>query len=187
MVFSAVPSRLRHPVAAVFALGLAGFALSGCSWFDKGPKVCPRVSILADAAQMTDYRPGGGRDVTDIVFQGEVSSVSAECKYDKDDKVINMTTTLTLVAERGAAPLKGDVNLPFFVAVIDRKTQKVLNKNIFQSPVPFPPGHRRSGVSEEISERIPVTAGHTIVDYEILVGLQLTEEQLEINRKQQGS
>jgi hypothetical protein len=185
MQFRSITGRLRHPVAAVFALGIAGFAIAGCSLFEKAPQVCPKVSILSEAAEMTSFRPGGS-DVTDVVFQGEVNSVASECKYDKDSKVITMTATLTLVAARGAALKQGDVTLPFFVSIIDNKTVKVLGKKIFQSAVPFPEGHRRSGVSEVITERFTVGAGHGITDYEILVGLQLTEEQLEYNRKQRG-
>lgn len=181
-----IPSRLRHAVAAVFALGIAGFAITGCSWFKKDVQVCPKVLILSDTAQMTSFRPGNGRDVTDVQFQGEVNKVDSQCKYDKDTKVIDMTATLTLVAARGAALRQGEVTLPFFVSVVDRKTEKVLNKRIFQSPVPFPEGHRRSGVSEEIAERITVAAGHAITDYEVLVGFQLTEEQVDFNRKQRG-
>jgi hypothetical protein len=181
-----VTNRLRQPVAAVFALGIAGFAISGCSWFKKDPVVCPAVAILSDAAQLTSYRPGGGRDVTDLEYQGEVNKVTSECDYDKDTNVIKMTATLTLVAVRGAALHKDEVTLPFFVSVIDRKTANVLKKVIFQSPVPFPEGRRRSGVAEEITERITVAPGHINRDYEILVGLQLTEEQLEYNRKQRG-
>jgi hypothetical protein len=187
MQFRSTMDRLRPPVAAVFALGIAGAALSGCSWFSKKTEVCPRVQILADAAQLTNYRPGDGRDVTDVVYQGEVSSVTSECKYDKDTKTVDMTATLTLVATLGSASRQGNVTLPFFVSVIDRKTQNVLNKVNFQSAVPFPEGRRRSGVSEEIAERIKIAAGHKVTDYEVLVGLQLTEEQLEANRKQRGS
>jgi hypothetical protein len=186
MQFRSIVDRLRHPVAAVFALGLAGFALSGCSIFEKKIQVCPKVSILSDAAEMTTFQPGGGRDVTDVVLQGEVNAVTSECKYDKDTKVIDMTANLTLVAVRGAALRQGEVTLPFFVAVIDRKTQKILKKRTFQSPVPFPEGRRRSGVSEVIVEHITVGADRTISDYEVLVGLQLTEEQVEYNRKQRG-
>jgi len=167
---------------------LSGLVMAGCSWFEKStPHPCPRVSILADAAQVIQFRQGGGRDVTDVAYKGEVSSVTSECEYIKDNKVIDMTVTITLVAARGSSAQSGDINLPFFVAVVDRKTQAILNKKAFQSPVPFPEGRRRSGVAEQISERISLTDGKTAADYEILVGLQLTEDQLEEMRKLRGS
>jgi hypothetical protein len=188
MLRSACWNRSRSRIAALGALALSGPAMAGCSWFESStPHPCPRVSILADAAQVIQFRPGGGHDVTDVAYKGEVSAVASECKYIKDNKVIDMTVTITLVAVRGSSAQPGDVNLPFFVAVVDRKTQEILNKNSFQSPVPFPEGRRRSGVAEEISERIPLAAGKTAADYEVLVGLQLTEAQLEEMRKLRGS
>ena len=175
--------RARRLVAAGVSLAVAG-GVTGCGIFEKhNPPTCPHVSILAEAAQMTAYRAGGGRDVTDVLFQGEVSSVDSECDYDKDAKRVDMTATLTLTAVLGAAG-RGDVTLPFFVAVVDRKSQQVLNKGVFRSVIAMPEGRRQSSSVEQIEEHIPVTAGHVESDYEILVGLQLTPEQLEQNRKQ---
>ena len=46
----------------------------------------------------------------------------------------------------------------------------------------FQPTQRRAGVVEEIEELIPLPAGLSGADFEILVGLELTADQLEFNR-----
>ncbi|HYM33635.1 MAG TPA: hypothetical protein VEU47_20210 [Candidatus Cybelea sp.] len=149
--------------------------------------VCPRASILGDASQVVLYKSGEGRDVTDITYQGEVTALAGECEFSSKGKVINMTVTITLVATRGPAASGDSVQLPFFVSVIDKRQQRVMNKAVFESPIPFKDNRRRSGVAEQIAETINVEQGRTSADYEILVGLQLNEEQLEFNRKRRGS
>jgi len=52
--------------------------------------------------------------------------------------------------------------------------------------VDIPAGRRRAGAREELLERIPLGAGKSGSDYEILVGFDLTPDQLAYNRKQRG-
>ena len=59
-------------------------------------------------------------------------------------------------------------------------------KNVFQSQAEFGQGQRRIGLTESSREVIPLPDGQISLDYEILVGLQLTEEQLAYNRRERG-
>jgi len=169
-------------------VALTSILLAGCGLFDRSvPPPCPRVSILGDAAQMVVFRPGPGRDLTDVEYEGEISNVQPKCEYIKKNTVIDMTVTLELIATRGPAAATGKPgHLPFFVSVIERGTSRILGKATFDSALEFLPGKRRAGSSEEIAQTIPLGPGKTGVDYEILVGFQLTEEQLQYNRKQRG-
>ncbi|HZD25563.1 MAG TPA: hypothetical protein VE631_04825 [Alphaproteobacteria bacterium] len=172
----------RPPRAfATSAAALALLALAGCSSFGKETRPCPRVSMLKDASRITQYRPGPGRDLTDVVAEAGIASLQATCDYDDDDHVLQVVTTINLAASRGPAFRGGSASFPFFVAVVDEQ-QHILGKRVFDSAIAFPQGQPRAAVFEEMEQDIPLKKDQTGADFEVIVGFQLSEEQLEHNR-----
>ena len=160
---------------AGLGVGLAACALPGAP---SGP--CPNVAILNDAASVTQFKPGPGRDLIDIEYEAEIVQVEPDCSYGRDGR-ITATTTLGIIATRGPAARSDNANFVFFVAVVDQN-QRVLARERFESALQFAASQRRAGVEEEIEELIPLAAGLSGANYEILVGFELTGEQLEFNR-----
>ncbi|WP_162915093.1 hypothetical protein [Desertibaculum subflavum] len=157
--------------------------------FDRSaPPPCPRIGILADAATLVKFRPGKGRDLTDVEHEAEVFSVDRTCELRDKGAAVEVVVTIQMAASRGpAAPEAATtIALPYFVAVVERASQRIVARESIPGQVELPPGRRRAGVGEEITERIPLAAGRSPADYEILVGLELTEEQLEYNRRRRG-
>lgn len=170
---------MRRPAGRA-AAGALLLALSGCSLFedDQRGRPCPDAVILADAKRITVYRDGPGRDLTDILFEGEIDRIASSCSYSRRE--LTVTLAADIVAARGPAASSGEVTLPFFVAILDEQRQ-VVAKQVFDSAIPIPSGRRRAGVREEIEQVIPLTDAAPY--YEIVVGFQLTPEQLEQNRR----
>ena len=71
------------------------------------------------------------------------------------------------------------------VAVVSDKGAAVrgLTKEDFTLQVEFGPRQNQIRISDEISEHLPVRDPASARNYSIVVGLQLTPEQLELNRK----
>lgn len=155
--------------------------VAGCSLFRKEePRSCPRVSLLNDATRITLYRDGPGRDLTDVVTEARVDIAAVGCKY--DDRHVTVIAQITFRAQRGPAATGREADLPFFVAITD-SGQDVLAKQEFATRIEFPEGQSRAGVIEEMEQRIPLPDPKTSgPGFEILVGFQLTEKQLEENR-----
>lgn len=175
--------KFRHWKAAL-AAGIA-LPLGACGLFDrKAPEPCPRVAILADTASVTQFRPGAGRDLTDVTYEAEITGFKGACEYKDRGETVVVTAALQIVATRGPAGSAEAVSLPFFVAVADRG-QSILAKEVFQSRIEFKPGRRRAGVEEEMEQKIPLR-GRRGTDYEILVGFQLDPGQLDYNRRKRG-
>ena len=169
-------TRARRAAGAAFVVGLGA-----CTALTGGPAgPCPRVSIVSDAATVTQFAPGPGRDLIDIEYEAEIVQVAPGCSYGRDGR-ITAITTIALAATRGPAARSGTANLVFFVAVIDQN-ERVLVRARFGSAVQFDPNRRRAGVEEEIEEIIPLAAGLDGAAYEILVGFELTGDQLDFNR-----
>ena len=165
----------------IVCFGLAALLLSGCSLFQRDdPRVCPRVSILNEAARVAVYRDGPGRDLIDVVHEGQIADVRWSCVYSAER--VRVLVTISILAQRGPAATKPEAEFDYFVAVT-RAADEILGKEIFRSQVAFPEGRTQTGVFEEIEQIIPLPDQNAGPDYEVVVGFQLTEDQLRHNRK----
>ncbi len=169
--------RKRIGYAALIALGVAGCSAGGSVRLR-----CPTASIIGDAAQMTQFVDGPGRDLIDIQFDAEIEALASDCEYNRAQDRITTLTAVRIVVSRGPAAQSSEATLPFFVAVVD-DNQRVLARERFESTLVFDPNRQRTGVVEEIEEVIPLPAGLSGANYEILVGFELTSDQLDFNRR----
>lgn len=172
-------SRVLRLVAAAI---VAPIALSGCSVFQKkAPPPCPPVYILSDASHVTKFRPGPGRDLTDVEMEAEVIAFKGGCSY--DDKGANVELQLSFMVKRGAAGRGRNFELSYFVA-IPKFFPDPAAKGVFTVPVVFPEGVDQARVNDEdVTMAIPVKDKDVINNYEIYIGIQTTPEELELNRR----
>src|SRR3546814_6814364 len=78
------PVTIRSLTKLSFAvLILAGLGLAACRSKKPNLPSCPRVGILGDAQKATQYRPGPGRDLTDVTFQTELLDYNGECSFEE--------------------------------------------------------------------------------------------------------
>ena len=157
--------------------------LSGCADLLGGGsprEPCPRVSILRDAAEVTRFRAGPGREPGDVRLQGRFGEVASRC--DVDDGRVVARTSIEFLAERGPAASEPAQDLAFFVALID-PSERILAKEVFHTGFEFAADRPRSAIVEHIEQRFTLRAGEHMARYTILVGFQLTREELDHNRR----
>lgn len=163
-------------------LALAGATLVGCSTArDEGS--CPRLAILDDLNRVTKFREGPGRDLTDVAYTARLTKADGFCTAEKSGVKVEMK--VSVVVERGPAATGNAVDLQYFVAIADAN-RRVLAKEVFPTRIPFDGNQRLAGSSEEIEERIPLPRGADPSDYSIVVGFQLTPDEIEYNRQRGG-
>jgi hypothetical protein len=144
---------------------------------------CPRVSILADAADLTRFRPGGGTDLAAMAFDARIAGFRARCDYAPRRAGLDVTLTLAFNAERGPAATGRSVDLPYVVAVVSADESRVLSRAAFATRAVFPPNvSRLQGQGEELSIRLPGTPQEAAAQA-VLVGFALTPEELAVNRR----
>ncbi len=144
------------------------------------PTGCPRILFVDEAAQEVRFRPGPGRDLTDVEWRAAFAGFGGGCEY--DDSGVDVDLILNIVAERGPAATSDEAAFDYFVAVADPQ-QQVLAKEIFQTDIVFPAGGATAGTSEALVQRIPLDNAALGRAYYILVGFQLSPQQLEFNRR----
>jgi hypothetical protein len=166
-------------VAAVAGLAL----LSACSSKEDKPNPsCPSVLILADAEHFTQFRPGRGRDVTDTIAEGEITGFKGTCQFGKRNQTLEMTLSVSFTLTRGAANTDGMVSFPYFVAVPTMYPDPA-GKAVIPASVQFPGNLSKVRYSdEEITLSLPLSEGVTGASYEVIIGFQLDQDQLEYNR-----
>lgn len=162
--------------AAALALGLAATALSGCAGQASQP-ACPTVARLPDADRLTRF-VGTGHDLTDVAFEARIGEVSATCDYDEDG--YDVVAKVQFLGTRGPAAAGEEGAFGYFVAIVDAKAE-VLARQEFDSTFQFKT-KTRSGVVEELEERIPPSSG--TAPYTIYVGFLLSPSELAFNRGQ---
>lgn len=168
----------------VGALGM-GLALAACAGQTTTSTVppCPRVGILADAARMTIFRDGPGRDITDVQSFSQIAGFSGSCYYEDRQRTVMVDLRIELTSERGAAangPRTAD--LPYFVSILD-KNREIIAQQDFTLRADYPANSIRIGLFDELEQRIPLKAGEFGDAYEVLIGFRLTLDQLEWNRQ----
>jgi hypothetical protein len=171
------------------ALRLAGvllcaIATAACGVFEekKSPPPCPPIFVLKDAGTLRVYKPGPGRDLTDVVMEGQLVDFRAVCEYSKDLSTADIALSIAFEATRGPANTDRKLAFEYFVA-IPRFHPAPAGKKSFTVTGEFPENTSRLRTVDEVSLQIPFVAGEPLEDYAVYLGFQLTRDQLEDNQR----
>lgn len=179
---------LRH---VALAIGLVA-ALGACESMNPLSKPlvqpCPDYFILEDAANLTKFRDGPGRDLTDVLFRAKMTTVQLECTshIEKDTKSGSMDILIQPMvgAELGAAYGGGDAVVSMFVAVMD-PDKKILFRDTTKMTISF------EGNKTQLIARAPGTVVEVPIRpdlnsrfYRVYAGFELTRDEVEYNRSQ---
>jgi hypothetical protein len=170
---------MRHtPVLLLLVLAACGGGLG-----DNAPIACPTPGLLGEGANLTRYRPGPVRDLTSLDFDARLTGLSGDCRPGRRNEFVAMRLQVGFAIDRGAAAAGRSADLPWFVAVIGPDGD-VLSRQAFVERVAFNRNETRlAGTSESITLNLPVDDRRRAQDYRILVSFQLTEAELDLNRR----
>ncbi|CAK0774517.1 Lipoprotein [Azospirillaceae bacterium] len=164
----------------------AALTVSGCSMLSSsstkertGDLGCPQVGIIRDLSQITNFRPGK-RDLADVISHAEIADFKGDCTY--DGKGVSISVAVALVAERGPAFTGSQADYTYFVAIANPEN-RILAKQEFSTAVEFKNGAPRAGTREELTQAIPLAVDEDGRGYRVMLGFQLTPEQIEFNRR----
>ena len=88
--------------------------------------------------------------------------------------------TFNINAVRRDTAQVGSIDVPYFVAVADSQG-RIIAKQLFTTRLTFIAGIGTIVRPETVQEIIPLADGQNAVAYEILIGIQLTQDELDYN------
>lgn len=155
---------------------------TGCASLDTRPNVgpCPAAGALYDAARLVEIKGEERQD--NVGFTGSIEGVRAFCRY-VGKNPIDMEIDVDFAFGRGPKAGADQRSYRYFVTVT-RRDRAVLAKEWFTVDARFPRGATEARQTEKISGiKIPrVAESVSGRNFEVLVGFDLTPEQLEFNR-----
>ncbi len=177
--------------ASVNSLGIRGLTLaaialvlSSCGILDRSqPPACPRVSIIGDAARVSKFRPGSRQDLTDLLFEAEITGLGGDCQYDDEGVTVDLTVFMT--GARGPADLSRAGSVDYFVAIVG-PDREILVKEGLSLRFDFAESRTRTALTDEVEQRIPLRSQSRGPEYEIMVGFQLTPDEIEQTRRRRA-
>lgn len=165
-----------------FVLAVALVILSSCgNPFKKDiPQyACPKVLIVGEADALVRFKPGAGRDITDIKFEARIVNFVGGCVYKKDGVAVDLN--IMIAVERGAAAVGSALEFDYFVAIPEFRP-KPEGKRIFNVKAEFAGSRPRLSYQDKVNLFIPLSDGATGPQKEIVLGFQLTPSELAYNR-----
>ena len=151
---------------------------------DQRPNVgpCPLMGVLYDTARVVKFNQPNAQRYANIEFTGEMQGVHGLCRYVGSDP-IRMNMEIEMAFGRGPAATSDRQTYRYWVAVT-RRGRAPIEKVYFDVDVRFPRGEQVVTHREQIDEIVIPRANEEISgeNFEILVGFDLTPEQLQFNR-----
>lgn len=151
---------------------------------DQRPNVgpCPLMGVLYDTARVVKFEQPGNQRYANIAFTGEMQGVHGLCRY-VDADPIRMNMEIEMAFGRGPAATSDRQTYRYWVAVT-RRGRAPIEKVYFDVDVRFPRGEQVVTHREQIDQIVIPRANEEVSgeNFEILVGFDLTPEQLQFNR-----
>lgn len=143
---------------------------------------CPLMGVLYDNARIVDFNADGSQRYANIEYTGEMQGVRGLCRY-VDEDPITMSIEVDMAFGRGPASTSNRQTYRYWVAVTRRGFGPIA-KEYFDVDVRWNGDEAVVTRTEEIESIVIPRAGADTSgeNFEVLVGFELTPEQLQFNR-----
>lgn len=145
---------------------------------------CPYVEVVEDLGSSMEFTNMRVPRASEMISRLDITNISQNCDYSKN--TLNLDLDIEFSGRLGPKGLRKTdghpfASYPFFVAILS-PTNHVLAKEIFSASLTYDQGDAVHSYRETLRHIIPVTDKSQGQSYRVLIGFQLTEEQLAYNR-----
>lgn len=158
------------------------FAMTACEGMDlkkPGTAKCPEVRVLEDLGELVRYKPGPGRDITDIVLEAEFTRVAGECNV--GDESIEVGLYIGMNASLGPAERRETAEVNMIMAIADAE-KNIISRRVMPIEFTFTGNSSKIYYQERFLAEIPREKDDSPEGYSIYLGYELSREELEFNR-----
>ncbi len=149
----------------------------------KNYQKCPPAFVVEELSIIKQFALNDTRNSQ--LQSGAIAEVSSnQCTY--DNKSVTIDTEIDFTATLGPKGRLMNIDnpiytYPFFVAITGR-SGKILTKQLFSASINFNNGSDNGTYKETLRQIIPIDNPDKASQYAVMVGFQLTDEQLDYNR-----
>jgi hypothetical protein len=181
---------MKELARIVAASALAVVSLSGCSTWRSAvnyiaadnSNVCPDAAILANTASLPAFDPAKAADPSSVIYNIAMTNVKTRCDYSKRENKADSNLSISYTATRPPGGAEAHYRVPYYVAVTSGG--EIVDKQIHWLEFDFPQAASRvSGESYVDSVDIAIDRQKRSYEYHLLIGFQLTQAQLDYNKK----
>ena len=145
---------------------------------------CPRIEVVDELSMLSEYNDPKDRVQNERISGIEIVRADSTCQYDERSVTVDLKLTFngTLGPQGKTSPADTPFfSYPYFVAVTS-SDDKILAKEIFAASMTYAAGENTKTYHETLRQIIPAENRTQGSRYKIMVGFQLTKEQLTENR-----
>lgn len=140
--------------------------------------ICPAIGLVGNTTTVTRFKEPGDYTESNVLYTATLSHLTSDC--DRKGGGVQSDIEFDVSAVKGPASGTDQVSLPYFVAVTTAGGG-LLAKQVFNSVVDLSKGGR-GAVREHIQQMLTDLKNEKdLHQYEILVGFQLTDDDLVYN------
>lgn len=146
---------------------------------------CPQVEIVDDLSSISDFSHPRKQDKNHLISRVDLKSAQSTCKLSSKTAIIDLK--LLFNGKLGPKGRKTEserpfFSYPFFVAVTT-PTGKIMAKEIFAASITYAANENEHTYFENLRQIIPIKSKNKANSYHVLIGFQVTPDQLGYNRE----
>jgi len=165
-------------LAPTLLLG-AVLLVAGCTRFTEGTNLsCPRAVFLGGTDTLVRFAPDAARTERNVAAQFELYDMQYSCRISSRRAEANVTFAVSGMRRSSAVAENHEV--PYFIVVTNQQGAVVAKHN-FTARLRFPAGGNAATITERVEVTLPLAEGQRAVGFELVVGIQLTREELDYN------
>lgn len=165
---------------AMAAVGLL-LATTGCAGTSEKDMIpCPETGLMLDATHLTAFNAPGNTAATNAVVVGRIDNYRGACRM--RENTLEFVLDIEIGGRKGPAAPKDleRAKFPYFIAILG-PDEEVLQRQSFESLIMFSKDGYGFAV-EKHNMRLPIEDRKTVRQHKVVIGFELTHEQLAYNR-----
>lgn len=145
---------------------------------------CPQVKALPDLASITQFSDPANPQAAKMIASTTIDNVSASCQVSQNSVSVELSLDFSgTLGPVGVKDLNGQANYtyPYFLTVITPNGQ-ILSKDVFALSTVYENKQISVRKQDKLRQVIPLMAGQSASQFQILIGFQLSDAELAYNR-----
>ncbi len=146
---------------------------------------CPKIEIVDDLSSISDFIDPKSSDPKNLISRVDVQNAQTSCDLSSKTAIVDLKITFN--GELGPKGRKQKTDKPFFsfpyFVAVTTPSGKILAKEIFAASMTFNANEDTHTYHENLRQIIPIPNEKQARFFKVLIGFQVTPDQLEYNRQ----